>query len=150
MIIKAENILKIEANELVKYKVHLACWDGKNHPLDVCSRNWNSWVDWNEYRGEKDRFNREYIFSLMQYYNEPNKWLFGGIFCVVKRFDDHEDTTVGYQVALTALHKELIGRLIIDFDNTAIRNTSLLLENYYNDFVVSEILKTTFGEIIVP
>jgi len=86
--IKIENILKLIESDLSYYKLHLACWNGHEQPLNVYLESWDKWVNWNEWRGNKNDFNREYIFSLIRFYHEPNKWLFGGIFRVVKRLED--------------------------------------------------------------
>ena len=98
---------------------------------------------------QQKRLNRQYIFSLIQFYHEPNKWLFGGIFKVVKRLEDWADTEVGYELELVDLHKELVGRLVIDFYRyQGMRGRAFLLEGYYKDFVVSEILKNLLTVLI--
>jgi hypothetical protein len=149
--IKARNILKLSDDDLSQYKLHLACWNGQEQPLNVYLQDWNSWMGWNEWRGNKNDFNRDYIFSLIQYYHEPNKWLFGGLFKVVERFDDYHDTEVGYKLELLELHKELIGRLIIDFYRyQGMRGRSYLLEGYYDSFTISEILKKPYDGINFP
>ena len=35
-----------------RYKLHVACWDGSNQPLDVFVRNREGWNDWNRWRGD--------------------------------------------------------------------------------------------------
>lgn len=108
-------------------------------------------MGWNAWRGNKNDFNREFIFSLIQFYHEPNKWLFGGIFRVIKRHVDFGDTEIGYELELVDLHKELIGRLVLDFYRyQGMRGRAFLLEGYYKDFVVSEILKRPFDGIRFP
>lgn len=151
MTIKAENILKIDPTQLRQYKLHLAGYNGEEHPLDVYLGNWDSWVNWNKWRGNKNDFNREFIFSLIRFYHEPNKWLFGGIFHVVKRFNNWAETKVGYELELMDLHQELIGRLVIDFSRyQGLRGRAFLLEYFYKDFVVSEILKKPYDGINFP
>jgi len=150
-IITVDSILKFPENEQRKYKLHLACWNGHQQPLNVYLQNWDNWVGWNQWRGGKNDFNREYIFSLIQFYHEPNKWLFGGIFKVNHRHADWADTEVGYTVELLDLHKELIGRLIIDFYRyQGMRGRSFLFEGYYNELVVSQVLKSKFDGINFP
>lgn len=145
MTIKVEQILKLTETDLRKYKLHLACYNGSVQPLNEYLESWDKWVGWNAWRGNKNDFNREYIFSLIQFYHEPNKWLFGGIFKIIKRFHDYEHTEVGYELELVDLHKELIGRLVIDFYRyQGMRGRAFLLEGYYKDFVVSEVLKRPF------
>lgn len=149
--INVVEILKLTDTDLRKYKLHLACWNGYEQPLDVYLNNWDNWIGWNKWRGNKNDFNREYIFSLIQFYHEPNKWLFGGIFKIVERFKDWPETKIGYKLKLVELHKEMIGRLIIDFHRySGMRGRAFLLENYYNDFYVSEIFKKPYDGINFP
>ena len=148
--IKAKDILKITESDLRKYKLHLACWNGNEQPLNVYLRSWDEWVAWNEWRRDKNDFNREYIFSLIQFYHEPNKWLFGGIFKVVERLDDYTETEVGYELELVDLHRDLIGRLVIDYyRKQGLRGRAFLMEGYFNDFLVSEILKRPFDLFLI-
>ena len=72
------DVLNIDAPE--NYKIHLANWNGDNQPLDVFVQDREQWHAWNSWRGSKDDFNRQYIFSLIDYYHEPNAWLFGGVY----------------------------------------------------------------------
>ena len=143
MSIKILDVLQFE--ELKKYKVHLANWNGVIHPLDVFVRDKEEWKKWNSWRSEKDDFNREYIFSLMDYYPESNTWLFGGVYKVVKRLN--KPRSHGYVVELTDQFKPLIGRLKIKWARKG-RAKARVLENCINDFEVSEILKKEFtGEV---
>ena len=103
-------------------------------------------MGWNEWRGNKDDFNRDYIFSLIQFYPEPDRWLFCGIFKVVERFQDYTVTKKGCRLQVMDLHKEMIGRMIIDFHRyQGMRGRSFILESYYSEFVVSEILRKPYG-----
>jgi hypothetical protein len=146
MKIHANNLLKIADADVKLYKLHLAGWNGSEQPLDVFSGGWNDWMNWNEWRGNKNDFNRDYIFSLIRFYSEPDKWLFGGIFKVVERFQDFAATKKGYRLEVMDLHKEMIGRLMIDFHRyQGMRGRSFKLENYYSEFVVSEILRKPYG-----
>ena len=85
MAIKLAEILEFE--EPKNYKVHLATWNGKNQPLNVFVSDLDMWENWNSYRGSNDDFSRKYIFSLMDFYHEPDNWLFGGCYEVVKRLN---------------------------------------------------------------
>ncbi len=149
--IKVSNILKLSDTELQRHKLHLACWNGQEQPLNVYLQGWDRWVGWNEWRSGKNDFSREFIFSLIQFYHEPNKWLFGGIFKVLHRHEDYADTEVGYELELVDLHKDLIGRLVVDFFRyQGMRGRAYLLESYYKDFVVSEVLKKPYDGINFP
>ena len=64
------------------YKVHFARYNGHSEPLDVLARDGDEWKGWQEYRPQKDEFNRDFIFSLARFYHETDSWLFGGIFHV--------------------------------------------------------------------
>jgi hypothetical protein len=82
---------------------------------------------------------------LIRYYREPNKWLFGGIFKVLGRSGDR------YDLELQSLHKELIGRLLIDFYRyQGLRGRAYNLEKYYDDFAVSEIFRKRYDGIEFP
>lgn len=123
------------------YKVHLASWNGANHPLDVFVRDQQEWYDWNRWRGQKDDFNREYIFSLIDFHTEKDTWLFGGIFQVLKR--KKAARAHSYTIEPVMLASNFIGRLKISFKRPS-RGRSLCLEKYYSQMIVAEILKTPF------
>jgi len=135
--IKLQDILRIE--NLNDYKVHCAM---KNElgtqPLDVFARNREEWHGWNSYKGKKDEFNRQYIFSLMNFYHEQNIWLFGGIYEVIGIEND------SYKIKLTDDAAEYVGRLKIRFELTG-RNARRLLEGCYSDFIVTEVLKESYS-----
>jgi hypothetical protein len=103
---EARKILPI--NNPTEYKVHFAVWNKVEHPLDIFVRNPEEWKGWNSWRGDRDDFSRRFIiFSLIRYYHQPDKWLFGGIFEVVKRGAKEN------VVDLLHLHREYIGRLLV-------------------------------------
>jgi len=87
--IKASSILKLSDSDLNQYKLHLACWNGYEHPLDVYLADWNKWIGWNQSRSGNNDFNRKYIFSLIQFY--PN--LISG--CLVESLKLKSDTIIG-------------------------------------------------------
>jgi len=127
------------------YKMHLANWNGDIQPLDVFVQDRKQWHDWNSWRSEKNDFNREYIFSMIDYYHEPNTWLFGGVYRVLERGD--ERYAHSYKVELTNQLANMIGRLKLHFVRPG-RAKALRLENYLEQLSVSEILKTEYtGEV---
>lgn len=141
--IKLTDILEFEDEK--KYKVHLANWNGHNQPLDIFVSSKKDWEGWNSWRSEKDDFNRQYIFSLMDYYHEPNTWLFGGVYEVVKRLN--KTRAKGYEIKLTNQFKPFIGRLKIKWQRSG-RAKARRLENCLAEFEVSEILKEEYtGEV---
>jgi hypothetical protein len=120
-----------------QYKLHCAVWNGKKQPLDVFVNDREEWHGWNRYRPGRNDFNRDYIFSLVQFYHERNIWLFGGIFKVLsaKRH--------GYEIALDTIGQEFIGRLKVSLKVIG-RQMRPRLERYYDDVVVTEILGEPF------
>ncbi len=127
------------------YKVHLASWNGHNQPLDIFVSDKEEWKGWNSWRSDKDDFNRQFIFSLIDFYHEPNIWLFGGIYEVVKRLN--KTRTHGYEVELTDQFEPFIGRLKIIWQRTG-RTKARRLENCINNFIVAEVLKEEYtGEV---
>ena len=86
---------------LEDYKLHLAAYNGEEQPLDVYRRNNGDWKRWNEYRGNKNDFNRKRIFCLIPDYSSPDTYVFAGIFDVVNRFDDWDVTGRGYEVKIS-------------------------------------------------
>ena len=120
------------------FKIHIARWNGIEQPLDVFARSREQWQGWQEYRPKRDEFNRPYIFSIMHYYTEPDSWLFGGIWNVLKRLPDQ------YVVQLNDHAKGFIGRLKLRL-NYRNRATRLNMENYYDHFEVAEVLTEPFS-----
>ena len=149
--IKLNSILNLSETDLQNYKLHLAAWNGYAHPLDVFSRDREEWKGWNEWRGNKDEFNREFIISLIPDYHRPGKYIFGGVFRVVERYQDYIDTEVGYKVEWADQYKELIGRLVVDFYRyQGLRGRAFIFANYINDMTVSEITEKPYGGIDFP
>lgn len=145
------SIIDLNSIGITNCKLHLAGWNRIEHPLDVYVQDKNQWKAWNEWRDNKDDFNRAYIFTLINYYHEPNKWLFGGIYKITNRHNNYKATEVGYEVELVDLHTDFIGRLIIDFTRyQGMRGRSFKLENYFSQFTVSEILKQPYDGAKFP
>ncbi|EIC19487.1 GIY-YIG nuclease family protein [Thiorhodovibrio frisius] len=118
-------------------KIHLASWNGDKNPLDVFLSDRVEWQGWNEYRGKKNVFNRTYIFSLIEFYHEPNAWLFGGFFRVVNR---HEDW---YEIELCSDCEELIGRLKLSFERPG--RARVLKDSYLSGMSLLEILREPYN-----
>jgi len=133
----------VNSHALNDCKVHLASWNGKHNPLDVFVSNRDEWKGWNEYRGQRNDFNKKYIFSLIDFYHEKNMWLFGGVYEVVKRYDDR------YEVKLTSFSEEYIGRLKVKYKRTA-RNRAVILEKVFPFMSVSELLRTPYSGEFFP
>jgi hypothetical protein len=140
MDIKLEDFLKI--NDIESYKIHFAVWNGEVQPLDVFVRDRDEWKGWNSWKGNKNDFSREYIFSLIRFYPQPEKWMFGGIFKVVERKKD------GYVVVLEEQYQEYIGRLVIDYSGPKARGRAFYLEKHYPKLILSQIFEKPYsGEV---
>ena len=83
-------------------------------------------------------FSRKFIFSLIRYYHQPERWLFGGIFEVIERNAD------SYTVNLVNLHQEYIGRLLIDHPGAGVKGSAFYLENYFNSLKVAQLFDKPF------
>ena len=127
---------------LGEYKIHFAVFSD-DHPLDVFVRSRDEWQnDWNNWRGEngKDDFNRKYIFSLMRFYHQPDKWLFGGIFEVKTR-----PKGAYYTTELLEKGQEYIGRLLVHHPGPGVPGRAFTTEKYYADLIVSQIFNKPYS-----
>lgn len=135
--ISLDSVLKI--NDPENFKVHFAVYNGEDQPLDAFVRDKLEWQGWNEWRGGRDDFSRKYIFSLIRFYPQQNRWLFGGIYEVLERHSD------GYKVKLLDLHQEFIGRLLINYPGPGARGRAFYFENHYQDMALAEIFETEYS-----
>lgn len=120
--------------ELNQYKLHLANWNGHEHPIDVFAESFDNWVGWNCYRGAREDFSRPKIFILIRTKRFDSTWLFGGVFEVVARHSDHNE------VRLCEDSAGLVGRLIVDLSTGRLRGRAFYLERYFDRMSVAEIL----------
>ena len=125
------------------YKVHFGRWNGQEEPLEVWVRDSLDWELWQKYRPRRDEFNRPLIFSLINFYHEPDVWLFGGVFHVVAR---HENE---YEVELTQQGTPFIGRLKLRSSYRS-RGSRVNFENHYKNFEVQEILREPYSGRTFP
>ena len=129
------------------YKVHFGCWNGWKHPLDDWVSDKSNWVGWQRWRPGNNAFNRDYIFSLMDFYREKDVWLFGGVFRVLARHPDR------YDVELTELGRPFIGRLKLRSSYQG-RTVRVNFENHYgggkHTLWVSEILREPYSGRTFP
>ncbi|WP_315795709.1 GIY-YIG nuclease family protein [Bradyrhizobium sp. SZCCHNRI3043] len=139
--IRLSDIWPIAAPE--NYKVHFARWNGESQPLEVWARDRREWQGWQEYRPARDEFNRPSIFSLVQFYHEPDIWLFGGVFRVTQRLSDC------YVVELADEGASFLGRLKL---RSAYREraTRVNFENHYSALEVEEILREPYSGRAFP
>jgi len=127
-----------------QYKLHLGgrSPDG-DHPLDYFIEDFNNWKGWNEWRGNRNDWTRDYIFSLIEFYPKQDTWLFAGIFKVLARHSDK------YEIEECPEYKKYIGRLLISFHRyQGLLGRAKNLENYIDQFEISEVLPEIYtGEV---
>lgn len=131
-------------------KIHFAKYNGDVDPLDLFLNNPEEIKGWNEWRGDKNDFNKTYIFTVVQFPKRRDRWLFVGIYKVIKRYDDYGDTEHGYDVELTDLCKDLIGRLIINYYFNYPHGRSVRMDNYIDSISIAEILPSKYDGIQFP
>jgi hypothetical protein len=149
--IKLNDLLKINNDDLCKFKLHLAAYNGNEQPLAVFARDFNEWIGWNTWRGKKNDFTRDYIFSLIPNYHKTDKYIFGGVFKITERYDDWEDTEVGYAVEVVEEFVPFIGRLEIEFHRYAgMRGRAFYLESYIDDLIVTQIFEKSYQGVDFP
>jgi len=124
------------------HKLHLACWNGDEQPLDVFVRSRSDWEGWNSWRTDRDDFSREFIFSLISFYPEANQWLFGGVYQVLSR--SSRRGAASYNIQLVEECKPFIGRLKIKLKRPG-RIKAFKFEKHYHQLVVSEILAQPYS-----
>ncbi len=126
-----------------QFKLHCAVWNGSDQPLDVFARSWDEWVGWNSWRNAKNDFNRQFIFSMMQLYEEGTDcWLFGGIFEVVSREDTPHARSYEVELRPEFLPGQ-VGRLKLRFRPSG-RNMRLKLETAIEMIEVAEVLPVKY------
>jgi hypothetical protein len=117
--------------------VHLACWKGSDQPLDVFVRSRDEWDYWNRWRAARDDFDRDFIFALIDFYPEGDRWLFGGAYQVLSKTG--ENFTHSYTVKLLDESLPYIVRLKVALKRPG-RAKAVNLENYYQEITVCEVL----------
>ena len=125
------------------YKLHFARWNKHDQPLEVWARDKLEWQGWQEYRPARNNFNRPFIFSLMQFYHEPDIWLFGGIWRVLARHPNR------YDVETSQVAESFIGRLKLRSLYRE-RSTRVNFENHYEAFEVQELLRESYSGRTFP
>jgi hypothetical protein len=139
--IHVADILQLEETD--RYKLHAANFNGDVNPLDEFLKDENIWKNWNQYRPSKNEFNRDYIFSMMEFYPKPNTWLFGGVFKVIERKED------SYIVEELDKYKKFTGRLLLNFEYKD-RARRLRLENYIDYITVNQIFEYRYTGEVFP
>ncbi len=123
-------------------KVHCAVFNGKNHPIDVLANDPAEWQRWTSWRGDKNDFNRQFIFSLAQDRHDASLWLFGGIWEVTARRP--EPRTYSYDVvAREDLLGPFVRRLYVRMHLEG-RQRRRTMESCLAEMTVSSVLEEAF------
>ena len=124
-----------------KIKVHFAT-GGVNNLDALFQFSKNKFKEWQENQTKKN-FERDYIFSMI--YMTKNEWLFGGIYqsISVKEIATGEKGIYLYKTKLLDIGKDLIGKLVINFEKD-FRNSYILMEKYLDKFTVCEIRRQEY------
>lgn len=120
-----------------QYKLHLACWNQHDQPLDVFVRDRKAWDSWNSWRGARDDFSREFIFALIDFYPQKDRWLFGGAYRVLSRKPINHSRS--YTIERLPECEPFVGRLKLSLKRPS-RGKALKFEDHYPKLIVSEIL----------
>ena len=137
--ISLQDVIRI--NDPTQYKLHLACRNEDwVQPLDVFVADREEWVGWNKWRGNRNDWTRDFVFSLMEFYPRTDAWLFGGVFRVLKcRFNSYELQEVDD-------YKKYVGRAILSFHRyQGMRGRAYRLEKYIKEFELTEILPAPYS-----
>jgi hypothetical protein len=130
-----------------QFKLHLACWNQEDQPLDVFVRDRSEWDNWNRWRGIRNDFNRDYIFSLIDFYPEKDRWIFGGAYRVLSR--KPINNAASYQIELLPDSQPLIGRLKLEMKRPG-RAKAVNFEGYYKNLMVVEVASTPYSGEVFP
>lgn len=123
-------------------KLHCAVFNGQRYPIDILANDPVEWQRWNSWRGDKNDFNRPFIFALAQDRHDPNLWLFGGIWEVTGR--RAEPRALSYDVILREdLMGPFVRRLYIRL-HLAGRQRRRTMESCLEEMTVSSILGEAF------
>lgn len=114
-------------------KVHLACWNGFDNPLNIFLA--GSFQLWQEEQ-TRPNFNRSYIVALIDMGGD--NWLFAGVY---KSLGVKERTSEGFYIYSTDLLKtteEYTGRVVVKYHRSG-RSCYRLGEKLQDDLLVNEV-----------
>lgn len=114
-------------------KLHLACWNGHEHPIDeYLEGRFEEWQSWQR----RQNFGRALVVSLVDKGN--SRWLFAGVYRTLGvRFAEAEDL-YRYRTERCAAFDEVDGRVIVEFKRPG-RNSYLVGEKWADALTVVEI-----------
>jgi hypothetical protein len=130
------DILKIKMPELKPdfCKIHLACWNGRDDPLDIfLEGNFPAWQNWQSNRN----YERPFVVSLIKMDGE-SQWLFAGVYSThgCSSVDAQQDRP--WDKSTLPEFAELTGRLIVEFARPG-RQSYLKAENWAERLKVNEL-----------
>ncbi len=129
------DIIHIAAPEITpdKAKVHLACWNHYDNPLDVFfDGGFEKW----QARQTARNFNRPYIISLIAM--GGGRWLFAGVYESLGCSDKKIGNCYQYETKLIQTTEEFTGRLIVAYARAS-RASYRKADTISDQLIVSEI-----------
>jgi hypothetical protein len=136
--VKLFDVLKLHdvTIDSARTKVHLACWNGTDDPLDVFRHgNFEAWQATQRARN----FERPQIISLVQMRGGSQRWLFAGCFDQTGcRQDPERPGRWIYSTAERPATASLTGRLIVQYQRQG-RNSYRNAETIADDMLVAEL-----------
>ena len=144
--IMLQDILGLSMEKMKKFNLHLAAKSNGVEPLDVFATNREEWREWNEYRDGKNVWTRDYIFTLIPDYHKQNRYVFGGVYQIIERFENWQENLRGYHVELDEMYNSFIGRLYVEFYRyPGLRRRNYLFENFIESMCVAEITEMPYS-----
>jgi hypothetical protein len=119
--------------DAAEYKIHFACWNGIEDPLDVYLS--GQWKEWQEGQTKRN-FERKYIISLIQL-SRRDHWLFVGLYAsngVVAK----DGNLYKYSTSPISKFNSISGRLVLEYKKDY-RNSYPYAENVTKQMGVYEI-----------
>lgn len=88
-------------------KIHLACWNGREHPIDEYYA--GNFKDWQEWQGRRN-FKCAQVLSLIDL--GQNNWLFAGVYKILN-CKQRSDGGFRYSTTVVPKLEEMIGRITV-------------------------------------
>lgn len=116
-------------------KVHFACWNGRDQPLDIYLA--GEFEEWQNLQTRRN-FQRKYVVSLIDTL-EKDRWLFAGVYeitdCPTQRA---EDNLFHYAMIELEAFKEFSGRLVVEYEKR-FRQSYPNMETVAEELLISEL-----------
>ncbi len=127
-----------DLNDDTLFRFHLAKTEPEgSRPIDALAKSDDEWLGWQKYSGNKrERFVKEFIVSFAQI--SGSRFLFGGVFRIKNR------SKGGYDVEYTEHHKDLIGRLILNYTGDNLRTTCFTASYVFSNAQIQGIYESKY------